>query len=111
MRVLERHRFEFIAGDDYPHPELGEHPQPGRETLRQADAAVRSRVTDVDAYVHGDARPGDALHVGHRRAAIDIGMVVAILLDDAEHAHRGGMTGHSGRYRRLGDLRAVAIEV
>src|SRR5690242_875142 len=59
----------------------------------------------------GDAGPGDPLHEGHRRAAVEIGFVVALLVDDAEHAHRRRMPRYSGRDRRVNDMRSVAVEV
>ena len=55
-----------------------------------------------DAGMQGNARPGDALHEGHRCAAIDVGTMKFLFLDDAENAHRRWMIGHAGRNRTLG---------
>ena len=56
-------------------------------------------------------RPGDALHIRHRRAAVDVGFVVALPADDAEDAHRGGMARYAGRDRRVRYVLPVAVEV
>ena len=79
--------------------------------MRHPDAAVRRRMAQIHALVQGDARPGDALHEGHRRIAVNIRVMEAILLDDAEHAHRSRMLGHAGRNGRIRHLHAVAIEM
>ena len=79
-------------------------------SARKADAAVRGRMPRHDALMHRDAGPGDALHVGHRRAAVEIGLVVDALFQDAEHALRRRMTGHAGRDLRMRDRHAAGIE-
>ena len=83
--------------------DAGAHPRPvphlDRKGHRHADAAMRGGVSGQCAGVQGDARPGDPLHVGHRRAAVDVGAVHLVLLDDAEHAHRGRVTLHARRHR------------
>jgi hypothetical protein len=43
------------------------------------------RISGQNAAVERDARPGDALHVGHVRIIIDVGVVVRFLLDDAKN--------------------------
>ena len=60
--------------------------------IGHADAAMGSRIAREHAGMHGDARPGNPLHVGHRRAAVDIGVVKFVLLNDAEDAHRRRMS-------------------
>src|SRR5215216_3455900 len=44
------------------------------------------RIAWQDAAVEGDARPGDALHVGHVGIVIQVGVMLRFLLDDAEDA-------------------------
>ena len=56
------------------------------------------------------SRPGDALHVGHRGAAIDIRAVPSFFADHAEDAERRWMTLNSSRDRRACDQRAVVIK-
>ena len=68
------------------------------------------RMARHHALVHGDTRPGDALHERHRRAAVDVRMVVAVLLDHAEDAHRRGVPGHARRHRPRHDGRSVVID-
>ena len=60
---------------------------------------MRRRIAGQDAGMHCDTRPGDALHKGHRRAAVDVGVMHFVLLDDAEHPHRGCMTLHARGHR------------
>src|SRR5215471_18877026 len=57
-----------------------------------------------------DARPGDALHEIHGRVAVDVGVVPAILLDDAEHACRRRMARHPGGDARIRDGLTVGIK-
>ena len=66
---------DVVLRDDHARADLGDAPQPLRELARQADAAVRGRTAGHDALMHRDTRPGDALHVGHRRAAVEIRLV------------------------------------
>ena len=99
QRMREVDRRDLAGGDDHARAHPGPVPHLHGECHRQADAAVRRRIARQRAGVHRDARPGDALHVRHRRAAIDIGVVHLCLLDDAEHAHRRRMAVHAGRDR------------
>src|SRR5262249_15000494 len=55
-------------------------------------------------------RPGDALHVRHRRIAVEIGVVIAVLLDDAEDARWRRTAGHAGGDRPLRHAHAIAKE-
>src|SRR3954463_13150632 len=55
------------------------------------------------------SRPGEALHIGHRGIAVEIGAVPSVFADDAEDAERGRMTTHAGRNRRACDQRTVVI--
>jgi hypothetical protein len=111
MRISELLRPKFGARDDNTRPELGQSPQVRGEFVQHADTAMRSRVAHPDALVDSHARPGYALHVGHGRLAIDIGTVSPALLDNAEHARWRRVIGYSGRYQRIRNLPAVAVEV
>ena len=84
-------------------------PQLGGELMGQADAAVRGRIAGQHALVHGHARPGDALHERHRRTAVDVGAVVAVLLDHAEHADRRREARAPARHRALRVEAAAAV--
>ena len=88
MRIGELDRFQVRSRDDHAHAEPGQAVQPDRKIVRHADAAMRCRMADIFALMQRHARPGDALHEGHRRVAVDIGTVEDLLLDDAEHAER-----------------------
>src|SRR2546430_4040290 len=76
--------------------------------MGHANAAVRGRMSGQLAFVKRYSRPGDALHVGHWRAAVDVGMTIPVLLDHAEDTHRRAMASHAGRDRPLRDPHAVA---
>ena len=92
-------------------PKPREAVQPHRKIVRHADAAMRCPMADIFALMQRDARPGDALHEGHRRIAVDIGAVEDLFLDDAEDAQRGRQAGHAGGDRGVRDVRAVAVEM
>ena len=95
QRMRKARGRHLAGGDDDPRAHLGPVPHLHGEGHRHADAAMRRRIAREHAGMHGDARPGDPLHVRHRRAAIDVGMVQLVFLDDAENAHRGRMTLHA----------------
>jgi len=111
MRIGELGRLEFRVRNDDARVELGEAVQPRGEIMRHADAAMRRSMADTFAFVHGDARPGDALHVRHRRTAVDVRAVEDLFLNDAEDAQRRRQARHSGRDRRIRDMHAVAVKV
>src|SRR3954453_11091787 len=108
--MFEIDRHDLVPRDDKTNAELGNRPQLLRKILRGSDAAMRGRMARQHALVQGHARPGDALHERHRSAAVDVRMVVAVLLDDAEHAPRSRVTWHAGRDGALRDPHAVAVE-
>src|SRR5580692_12119014 len=68
-------------------------------------------MTDILALVQRDAGPSDALHERHRRTAVDIRAVEALLADDAEYASRRRQRGYAGGDQRIGDFLAVGVEV
>src|SRR6516225_6626748 len=110
LGMLEFNRYYFIPGDNETHAQVCDGPQLPCKITRGSDATVRCRVAGQDALMKGHTRPGDALHVRHRRAAVEVGMVIAVLLNHAEHTHRRRMTGHAGRNRALRDAHSVAVE-
>src|SRR5258706_668462 len=69
-----------------------DHPHAHRRRLEQAcgeveghpDTAMRGRMSWQDAAVERDARPGDALHVGHVGIVIEVRVVLRLFLDDGE---------------------------
>ena len=108
QRMRETGRRHLAGRDDDARAHLGPVPHLRGKRHRHADAAVRRRIARQDAGMHRDARPGDALHERHRRAAVDVGVVHLVLLDDAEHAHRGRMALHARRHRAFGE-QAVGV--
>ena len=92
-----------VGGNHDARAELGHAVQLGGERGRQPDAAVGGRIAGHHAGVQRHARPGDALHEGHRRAAVDVGAVVAALGDHAEHAGRRRKTALARGNGALGD--------
>src|SRR5947207_10979620 len=62
-----------------------------RESERQANATMAGRVTGQIARVHGNASPGQSLHVWHRRVVVFLRVVLLLFLEDAEYAARCGV--------------------
>ncbi|KAG1252116.1 hypothetical protein G6F68_011938 [Rhizopus microsporus] len=88
--IGQRHRRALGIGHHHGIAALGFAEQLLREGLRQAHAAVRSRVARQAAAMQGDAIPGQPLHVGHRRAVVEVGPVVLVLLQDGRWRCRCG---------------------
>ena len=63
------------------------------------------------AGVHRDARPGQPLHVRHRRIVVFFGIVLLLFLQNAEDAARRGVPLRAGAHGRTADEDAVAIHV
>ena len=95
-RVLDRLRRKRCTCHDDARAQLRQAPQLPGEGPGKSDAAVRGRVVRDHALVHRHPGPGDPLHVIHGRVAVDVGMMPAILLDDAENPLRSGVTGRTG---------------
>src|SRR5215475_12110933 len=57
-----------------------------------------------------DAGPGDALHVGHRRAAVDVGGVPSLAADDGEDPRRRAMARHARRDLGTGDKATAVVD-
>src|SRR4051794_30197871 len=68
------------------------------------------RIAWEEAAVERDARPGDALHMGHVGIVIQVRVVLGFLLDDAEDA--GGRLASllTARYRRPQDPAVSVID-
>ena len=109
--IGQGHRRALGIGHHHGIAALGFAEQLLREGLRQAHAAVRSRVARQAAAMQGDAIPGQPLHVGHRRAVVEVGPVVLVLLQDGEHTGRCLVPGLSRADRGQADGDAVAVHV
>ena len=70
---------------------------------------MRRRIARQYAFMHRDAGPGDALHVGHRCVAVEIGAVKLRLADNAEDAGRRRMARGAGGDRRFCEQHAVIV--
>ena len=101
--IGKRDRLRVVRRDDHPHADLRPAEQVLGKVIGHADAAVRGRIAGQRAAVERDARPGDALHVRHPGIVIKIGVVVLVLLDDAEDAGRRLASFLAGRHRRAQD--------
>src|SRR5438552_15770276 len=82
-----------------------------REIVWQADAAMASGITRERAGVHGNAAPGEPLHVWHWRIVIRFRTMRLLFLEDAEHTARRGMTFRARAHGRAADQNPVAIDV
>ena len=109
VRVIEFGKRDVVAHDHHPHADVGQIEQPLGEVDGQAHAAVRGRMAGQHAGVHGNAGPGDALHERHVAVFVEVGVVVRLLLHDAEYAGRRLVAGRSGRNRRLQEHPAAAV--
>ena len=110
QRMREVRGRDLAGRHDDARAHLGPVPHLGGEGHRHADAAMRCRIARQDSGMHRDTRPGDALHERHRRAAVDVGVVHLVLLDDAEHTHRGRVTLHAGRDRAFGEQTVGVVD-
>jgi hypothetical protein len=88
-------RVNIIGRNEHASAALREMPQSNGEVLRQANAAVRSRMAGQDPGMERDPCPGDPLHVRHGGSAVDIGAMPEFLANDAEYAHGRGVALHS----------------
>src|SRR5258706_1034121 len=70
-----------------------------------------SRIAREHTGMHGDARPCNPLHVGHRRATVDIGVVKFVFLNDAEDAHWRRMSAHARGDRRFREESAGVVKL
>ena len=98
--IGKRDRLRVVRRDDHAHADLRLAEQVLGKIIGHADAAVGGRVAGQGAAVQRDARPGDALHVRHPGIVIEIGVVVLVLLHDAEDPGRGLASLDAGRNRR-----------
>src|SRR4029453_10162647 len=108
--MREFDRSEVVVSHDDSYAEIGDGPQLLGEVVRHANAAMRGRIARQHAFVQRHPGPGDALHVWHRRIAVEVGPVVAVLLDDAEDARRRRTAGHAGGDRPPRPAAAIAKE-
>ena len=69
-----------------------------REIIGQSYAAVAGRIAGQVTRMHGDAAPGESLHVRHRRVVIFLGMMRLFLFENAEHAARRGTAFRAGAH-------------
>ena len=110
-RMLDQLRHRPVARHDDIVADRGDLEQLGRKGEWQPDAAMRGRISGNHAGMQRRAGPSDPVHERHRRAAIDVGVMESLLLEDAENAGLGGMAGHAGRDLGRGDQRRAAIDI
>ena len=110
-RIGQSHRRALGIGHDHGIAALGFAEQLLREGLRQAHAAMRGRMPGQAAAMQGDAVPGQPLHVRHRRAVVEVGLVVLVLLQDGEHTGWCFVPGLARADRGQADGDAVAVHI
>jgi len=110
-RVVDQLGHGPVVGDHHVIADAGDLVELRCEGIGQPDAAMRSGVARDDTGMQCCAGPGDSVHPRHWCAAIDVRMVPALLLDDAEGAEEGGMSRHPGRDLRRGEETRSAIDV
>ena len=99
-----------VAHDDHAHAGLGQVEQLLGEPVGHADATMRGGASRQHAGVQGDARPRDALHERHLGIVVEVGVVLAVLLQDREDAGRGLVAGLAGGDRRAQDLAVGVVD-
>src|SRR6516164_5098356 len=62
--------------------------QPFGKVIGHPDAAMRCGISRERATVERDARPSEALHVGHVGVVVHVGVVLCFLLKDSEDTRR-----------------------
>ena len=110
-RMIDQLRHRPVPRHDDIVADRGDLEQLGRKGEWQPDAAMRGRISGNHASMQRRAGPGDPVHERHRRAAINVGVMESLLLEDAENASLGGMAGHAGRDLGRGDQRRAAIDI
>src|SRR5207245_10038425 len=73
--------------------------------------AVRGGITGKVPCVHGDATPGEPLHVRHLRAFVDVRFMIDFLLQYGEDAGRGAVPLCAGTHGRAPDSDSVTIHI
>src|SRR6516162_3801694 len=82
-----------------------------RKIIWQPDATMASRITRQLARVHGDARPGEPLHVRHRGVIIRFRVMRLLLFENVEYPRRRGVALAAAADARAADKNAVAIHI
>ena len=98
------------VGDDNCHPHIADFVQLFGKFQWHADAAVAGGIAGQVAGVHGDPVPRQALHIGHGRAVIQVGLMVLVLLQDGEDSSRGLFARLARRHGAHTDADAIAID-
>src|SRR5262245_41369639 len=100
-----------VIPNDHVLADIGDAEQFGREGKRQPDAAVRRRISGEHAAMKRSPGPGETLHPWHRRAAIHVGVMMTLLLENAEYASHSGIAPRSARHLRALDEAGSSIDV
>src|SRR3970040_2296428 len=79
--------------------------------IRQSNASVRCRISRHVAGMQRYSIPGQPLHVGHRRVVVEVGVVLAPLLQDREHTGGCLITGPTGTHRGPADAHALTEHI
>src|SRR4249920_901434 len=95
---------------DQAHAESRRVEQPFSKVVGHPDAAVRCRVSGKSSSVERDARPSEALHVGHVGIVIHVGVVLSVFLEDAEDTGRRLASLLAARHWRSHDPALVIVD-
>src|ERR1700758_1208743 len=82
-----------------------------RKIIWQPDATVAGRIARQLARVHGDAGPGEPLHVRHRSVIIRFRVMRLLLLENVEYPRWCGVALAATADARAADEDAVAIQI
>src|ERR1700751_3900135 len=82
-----------------------------RKVIWHADTTVTGRITRKLSRVHGDAAPGEPLHVRHRSVIIRFRVMRFLLLENVEYPRWCGVALSAAADARAADENAVAIQI
>ena len=97
--MRDGHGRGVAGGNDHAHAHLGNVEETTGKFVRQADAAMGSRMPRQHPAMERDARPGEALHVGHGGIVVEVGIVLSLFFEHAEDAGGRFAAFLAGRYR------------
>ena len=82
-----------------------------RKGIREPDAAMAGGIARIMPRMQRDPVPGQPLHEGHRRIAVEVGAVPLPLLQDREAAGRRGLVLRPCRHAGRADQPVAAIDM
>ncbi len=108
--MIDRDGRSIAWRHNHAHAELCRAEQPFGKVVGHPDAAVRCRVSGKNTSVERDARPSEALHVGHVGIVIHVGVMLGVFLQDGEDTGRRLASPLAARHWRSHDPALVIVD-